>query len=90
MEYMNGRGLTVCLTATPERLRERMLLGGDKRPLVKGKSEAELGEYVAAVLAERGPYYSRAKVFLESSQLEDRRQISATVDCFLADNPGLF
>ncbi len=40
MEYMNGRGLTVCLTATPERLRERMLLGGDKRPLVKGKSEA--------------------------------------------------
>ena len=90
MEYMNGRGLTVCLTATPERLRERMLLGGDKRPLVKGKSEAELGEYVAAVLAERGPYYSRAKVFLESSQLEDRRQIAATVDCFLADNPGLF
>ena len=42
------------------------------------------------MLAERGPYYSRAKVFLESSQLEDRRQISATVDCFLADNPGLF
>ena len=90
MEYMNGRGLTVCLTATPERLRERMLLGGDKRPLVKGKSEAELGEYVAAVLAERGPYYSRAKVFMESSQLEDRRQISAAVDRFLADNPGLF
>lgn len=90
IEYMNGRGLTVCLRATPERLRERMVLGGDKRPLVKGKSEAELREYVAALLAERGPYYSRAKVFLESSQLEDRRQISAAVDCFLADNPGLF
>ncbi len=64
MEYMNGRGLTVCLTATPERLRERMLpRRSDKRAVGERQERSGTGEYVAAVLAERGPYYSRAKVF---------------------------
>lgn len=89
MEYMNGRGLTVCLRATPERLRERMLLGGDRRPLVKGKTEEEIDAYIARTLEERRPYYSMARISLESSRLEDKRQIAGTVADFLADHPDI-
>ncbi|MEE1023103.1 MAG: shikimate kinase [Muribaculaceae bacterium] len=86
MDYMNSRGLTVRLTASPEALKRRLLLGGDRRPLVKGKSAEELEGYILKVQAEREPYYSRAQVSVESSQLESRAEIAGTVDRFVAAN----
>ncbi len=83
MEYMNSRGLTVLLEASPDVLIRRLRLGGDKRPLVIGKSDAELGEYIRRVKEERNPYYKLARISMESSQLESREQIDATVDCFV-------
>lgn len=83
MEYMNSRGLTVLLNARPERLAQRLELGKGRRPLVAGKSHEEILEYIAETSRQREPFYSQAQMVLESSELEDRRQIARTVDAFL-------
>lgn len=38
MEYMNSRGLTVCLQASDEVIARRIREAGDKRPLMAGKT----------------------------------------------------
>lgn len=89
MEYMNSRGLTVVLRASRERLAERLEAGAAKRPLVSGKSREEILKYIDDVCGEREKFYSLASVSVESTHLEDRRQIAGTVEKFLADNPGI-
>lgn len=89
MDYMNERGLTVLLEADTECTVRRMLQAEGKRPLVNGKSEEELREYVSAHKEARRPYYSQAAVTIRSEQLEDRRQIAETVERFLEKLGGL-
>ncbi len=83
MEYMNSRGLTVCLAAKPERICSRMMLAPDKRPLAKGKTPTELLEYIDATLAARSQYYEMAQICIESTHLENKREIDTTVENFL-------
>ena len=42
MEYMNSRGITVCLQASDDVIAERILQAGNKRPLMAGKSKEEI------------------------------------------------
>ncbi len=86
MDYMLSRGKVVLLEATPERLLERLLLKPSKRPLVKDKTPDEIRAVIEAGLAAREPYYSRAHIRFSGEQLEDRRQIDATVTRFLTDH----
>lgn len=87
MDYMNSRGLTVCLEASVERLIERYRLRPDKRPLLAGKSDAELHEFVEKHRAQRNPFYSKARYTLESSRLENKKEIAETISRFLNKNP---
>ncbi len=86
MEYMNGRGLTVWLEATVERTVARLLVNNSRRPLMAGKSKSEMREAVEKGLAAREQYYSQAAIRFSGEELEDRRQISATVARFLASD----
>lgn len=83
MDYINSRGLSVCLHAGVERTVERILRRPGKRPLTDGKQRAELEQYVAENLAKRHPFYSRAHLTIDSEELEDRRQIDRTVERFM-------
>lgn len=83
MEFMNSRGLTVRLTAGMKCLVDRLLRGGSKRPIVAGKTEEELYDFVASHLAEREPFYSRAQVTFNGENLENSRQIGESVELFL-------
>ncbi len=61
MEYMNQQGETVYLKAEPEVLRAHLNMGKSVRPLIQGKSQEELIEFIRESLVKREPFYSLAK-----------------------------
>ncbi len=89
MDYMLSHGVTVCLTATPERLVERLIAGGSRRPLVNGKTPSELRDFVIAHQRQRAPWYDRADITFAGDELEDARQIHSSVRRFLSLYPPL-
>ena len=69
MQTMNEHGTTVYLKLTPGVLKDRLLRSRTERPLIKGKSESELEEYITALLAEREPFYSQANLVVDGRNL---------------------
>lgn len=86
MEYMNSRGITVCLTATDDVIADRIIQAGDKRPLMAGKSRDEILATISSHKIERNPYYSLAKVTISGDRLESKSQIADTVASFCLSN----
>lgn len=84
MEYMNSRGLTVCLTASISRIAERIINAPGKRPITNGIAAEELPAFIERHMAERLPYYSMSRITFESDNLESARQIHETVEQFLS------
>lgn len=60
MDLMNKAGRTIYLKYTPEKLFEYLKEEPDKRPLISGKSNRELMDYIHKTLKEREPYYQQA------------------------------
>ncbi len=60
MQIMNKNGCTIYLELAPEALRDRLLHSRTERPLIKGKSETELLEFISNLLSEREHYYFQA------------------------------
>lgn len=79
MEYMNGKGETVFLDASPEVLFRRLKIAKSKRPLLMDKSDEELMDVIRNALRVRIPFYSQAKYVFNAESLEDREQISCSV-----------
>lgn len=83
MELMNGSGLTVWLDTPRPRIVERLLRNRSRRPLLAGKSDAELAEFVDAAMDAREPFYSKAAARFSGHDLEDREQIDRTTEAFI-------
>lgn len=83
MELINAMGHSVWLRAPEERLVERLIAGGDSRPLTAGKSPEQLRAFVNASLETRTPFYSRAAHTFDSSRLEDEGQVAESVKLFI-------
>lgn len=79
MEYMNGKGETVFLDASPEVLFRRLKIAKSKRPLLMDKSDEELMDVIQNALRIRIPFYSQAKYVFNAESLEDRERISCSV-----------
>lgn len=79
MEYMNGKGETVFLDASPEVLFRRLKIAKSKRPLLMDKSDEELMDVIQNALRIRIPFYSQAKYVFNAESLEDKEQISCSV-----------
>lgn len=79
MEYMNSLADTVYLKATPEVLAMHLKMGKVERPLIKGKSDEELLQYIKESLAKREPFYSKAKFTLDVSLLDNYEKIKTSV-----------
>lgn len=82
MELMNERGLTVWLTTPIDRLYERLQRNRSKRPILAGKSDEELMDFIVAALEQRKPHYSKAQAQFCATLLEDKSQISQTARQF--------
>lgn len=83
MEWMNANGLTVRLVAPLDVTLRRLREGGDKRPLVAGKTDEQLRDDVIRRLASRDADYSKAAMTFDSSQLESEEQIERSCRRFM-------
>lgn len=80
MEYMNAKGDTVFLDASPEVLFRRLKVAKSKRPLLMDKSDEELRQVIRQALQVRKPFYSQARYVFNAERLEDHEQISSSVE----------
>ncbi len=76
MERLMALGTTVYLKMSPLALRDRLLHVRVVRPKIVGKNPEELLDYVTSLLAEREPYYSRARVVVDCDGIPSRVVIS--------------
>ncbi len=66
MEWMNAQGLTIFLDVAPALLARRLFPERHHRPLIAGFDTKEaLASYIEEKLAERRPWYARARLVLE-------------------------
>ena len=61
MDLMNRTGKTIYMDIDPPILASRLLASKTERPLIKGKSEKELVQFIGETLERRNPFYSMAK-----------------------------
>lgn len=79
MEYLNTLGETVYLKADPEILAMHLRMGKVERPLIKGKTDEELVQYIKDSLQAREPFYTQAKHTLDVSLLDNYDKIKTSV-----------
>lgn len=79
MDYMNVQGQTVFLDVDVETLFRRLRVATQQRPILRGKSEEELRVFIEKALADRSPYYTKARYRFDGNQLENREQIADSV-----------
>ena len=60
MELMNKTGVTIYLNIAPEILAARLAESKTERPLIKGKTDSELLEYINKTLKKRNKFYKKA------------------------------
>ena len=75
MDYMNSRGETIFLEASPQVLKEHLQMGKTVRPLIEGKSEEELIAFIEDSLQKRLPFYQMAKHTLKIEVIHTNEQI---------------
>ena len=62
MDIMRSNGKVVYLKTSPKTLSRRLLRSHKVRPLIYGKTEKELQQYIVEKLNEREPFYNRAHI----------------------------
>jgi shikimate kinase len=80
MEFMNRYGITVYLKAEPVTLMNRLRKLTDSRPLLKGKTEQELMQFITDKLNEREPFYHEAKLNIQTDSLDAKQVIDKIVE----------
>ena len=80
IDYMNRQGETVYLKATPEVLYGHLKMGKTIRPLLLNKTADEVQVFIREQLAQREPYYSKAKYVLDVNLLDDYEKIKISVE----------
>ena len=73
MDWMNAHGTTVYLKTSYQLLQERLAAGKDRRPLLSGLSDAELLQFIEALLAKREVFYRQAMATVE--RVEDEADL---------------
>ena len=72
MKMMLACGIVIYLKTSPENLTQRLIRSQNERPLIKGKSETELLQYIIEKLTEREQYYNCADIVVENEVFFDR------------------
>ena len=79
MDYICSVSESVYLKATPEVLAQHLKMRRVERPLLKGKNEEELLEFVRTSLKEREPYYLKAKHVVDVTLLDNYDKLQTSV-----------
>ncbi|MDL2291783.1 shikimate kinase [Bacteroides sp. OttesenSCG-928-F21] len=80
MEFMNRCGITVFLDVSTDVLFDRLRVATQSRPILQGKKENELFQFIKERLAERLPVYRQAQHIFNAEKLNNRWQINESVE----------
>lgn len=76
MECMNDLGATIYLRRTAKQIASRLSPHGrQKRPKLRGLNDEELVAFMTANMAEREPFYSKAKYCVDCAERSDAELI---------------
>lgn len=70
MLLIKEKSLSVYLKVSPEELVRRLLRSENPRPLIAGKTESDLKDYIHHLLKQREPFYLNADQVIESDCLQ--------------------
>lgn len=80
MDWMNQHGKTVYLKLSPKALLSRLSQKEiESRPLLKGKTNEELLEFIQSKLEERSPFYSQANFIFDALHSDTKDLIKQMV-----------
>jgi len=79
IDYMNQQAQVVYLKATPDVLIQHLHMARTERPLLKGKTPDELARHITRQLAEREPFYAKARYTFDVSLLDNYDKIKTTI-----------
>ena len=82
IDYMNSQGTTIYLQVPNERLLERLKIAKSRRPLLKDKNDEEIKAFIDEQLARREQFYLKADHIFAADRLEDKEQITESVERF--------
>ena len=71
MQWMNEHGITIYISSKPIQILDRVMEEKEKRPLLKKLNEGEILFYIEQKLKEREPFYSQAKIKVDSKSLNE-------------------
>ena len=80
MEYLIGQGDVVYLRGTPEVLFRHLKMGKGVRPLLLGKNDEELLQYIKENVKKREEYYMKANHIVDIPCMEDEDRILETTE----------
>lgn len=70
MSGMNANGITVYIKLSPSVLKDRLTRARIERPLIRGKSEPELLQYIKTTLEARETFYNQANYIVDGDKLD--------------------
>lgn len=70
MKWMNEEGITIWIDEPVPILVERLMTAKTHRPLISGKTAAELKIFLEEKLQERTPFYAQAQYRLSAAELD--------------------
>lgn len=73
MRLINEVGISVYLKTSVAVLIDRLLIMGDSRPLVKGKSREELNKFIIPHLRDRESFYLSSNIILDGDNWDEER-----------------
>lgn len=76
MERMNRHATTIYLNATTDTLIKHIRMGTSVRPLIAGKTDDELAEYINSTMQQREPFYRKAQHTLHIEPITTDKQIN--------------
>ncbi|MEG1574486.1 MAG: shikimate kinase [Bacteroidales bacterium] len=80
MDFMNSHGRSVYLKSSPDALFVRLKRYKATRPLLRGKDDVGLWEFICDTLPKREIYYSRASVIFNVDPLENKEDVILAVN----------
>ena len=79
MQYINQKGLTLYLKASPEVLYKHLKMGKSVRPLLLNKTPEEVQRFISEQLKAREQFYTRAQFTLDVNLMDNFDKIKISV-----------
>ena len=83
IDYINQKGITVFMNASPEIIVKHLKISHNVRPLLQQKQGQELLDHIARHMEERMPYYRKAQYEVNVDTLDSFQKIDQLVDYIL-------